>query len=128
MEVWYTELHEERELLEASPLDDLYSVPTPMITDSSVLVTVAEEQRGHLPAWGHRATPTSWRHIMSHYASRTKTRLPDWTRGRKRSFYRTLLYCRHAKVVLSEQQHRKSHFDRVATMRVYVTAAGKRAV
>eukprot|EP00959_Pyramimonas_sp_CCMP1952_P183341 3833201-Pyramimonas_sp.AAC.1 len=53
MEVWYTQLQEERELLEAAPLYDLYSVPAHMITDNSVLVTLAEEPRGHLPAWGH---------------------------------------------------------------------------
>eukprot|EP00959_Pyramimonas_sp_CCMP1952_P347166 7271389-Pyramimonas_sp.AAC.1 len=52
MEVWYTELREERELFEATPLDDLHTVPTHMITDNSALVMVAEEQRGHLPAWG----------------------------------------------------------------------------
>eukprot|EP00959_Pyramimonas_sp_CCMP1952_P366402 7673980-Pyramimonas_sp.AAC.1 len=53
MEVLCTELREERELLEAIPLDDLYFVPAHMITGSSVLVTVAEEQRGHLPKWGY---------------------------------------------------------------------------
>eukprot|EP00959_Pyramimonas_sp_CCMP1952_P153503 3211442-Pyramimonas_sp.AAC.1 len=33
--------------------DSLYTVPAHMITDNSVLVTVAEEQRGHLPTWGN---------------------------------------------------------------------------
>lgn len=53
MGVRYTELHEYREPLEATPLDDLYTVPTHMVTDNSALVTVAEEQRGHLPTWGY---------------------------------------------------------------------------
>eukprot|EP00959_Pyramimonas_sp_CCMP1952_P349903 7331241-Pyramimonas_sp.AAC.1 len=53
MEVWYTELHEERELLEATPSYDLYTVPAHMITDNSALVTVAEEQRGRLPKRGY---------------------------------------------------------------------------
>eukprot|EP00959_Pyramimonas_sp_CCMP1952_P021130 445362-Pyramimonas_sp.AAC.1 len=53
MEAWHTYLHEERELLETAPLDDPYTVPTHMITDNNVLVTVAGEQRGHLPTWGH---------------------------------------------------------------------------
>eukprot|EP00959_Pyramimonas_sp_CCMP1952_P121226 2534759-Pyramimonas_sp.AAC.1 len=32
-----------KELLEATPLDDLYAVPAHVITDDSVLVTVVEE-------------------------------------------------------------------------------------
>eukprot|EP00959_Pyramimonas_sp_CCMP1952_P270944 5664280-Pyramimonas_sp.AAC.1 len=46
------QLPEERELLETIPVDDLYTAPTQMITDKSALVTVAEEQRGHLPTLG----------------------------------------------------------------------------
>eukprot|EP00959_Pyramimonas_sp_CCMP1952_P017654 374465-Pyramimonas_sp.AAC.2 len=53
MDVWCAELLEESELLEATPLDDLYPVPTHVTTDSSVLATVAEEQRGHLPTRGY---------------------------------------------------------------------------
>eukprot|EP00959_Pyramimonas_sp_CCMP1952_P131546 2750782-Pyramimonas_sp.AAC.1 len=53
MEVWRAELQKEEELLEATPLDDLRTVPTHMITDNGVLVTVAEEQRGHLPKGGY---------------------------------------------------------------------------
>eukprot|EP00959_Pyramimonas_sp_CCMP1952_P079526 1662529-Pyramimonas_sp.AAC.1 len=49
MDGWHAELREEREPLEATSIDDLYTVPTQMITDNSVLVTVVEEQRGHLP-------------------------------------------------------------------------------
>eukprot|EP00959_Pyramimonas_sp_CCMP1952_P337886 7075910-Pyramimonas_sp.AAC.1 len=53
MEAWYTELYEQRDLLEATPLCNLYTVPAHMITGNSVLVTVAEEQRGRLLTWGH---------------------------------------------------------------------------
>eukprot|EP00959_Pyramimonas_sp_CCMP1952_P098747 2064307-Pyramimonas_sp.AAC.1 len=53
MEVWHTELHDEIELLEAAPRDDLYTAPAHMIPDNSALVTVAEKQRGHLSKWGH---------------------------------------------------------------------------
>eukprot|EP00959_Pyramimonas_sp_CCMP1952_P129949 2717657-Pyramimonas_sp.AAC.1 len=52
---------------------------------------------------------------MSHYVPPTKTILTDWTRTKMTS-----------RVVLSEQQHRIFDFDRVTTMRVYVTAAAKR--
>eukprot|EP00959_Pyramimonas_sp_CCMP1952_P151658 3173204-Pyramimonas_sp.AAC.1 len=41
------------ELLGAAPLEDLFTVPTRMIPDNSALITVAGEQRGHLPKWGH---------------------------------------------------------------------------
>eukprot|EP00959_Pyramimonas_sp_CCMP1952_P131889 2757516-Pyramimonas_sp.AAC.2 len=76
MEVWCTELHDERELLEAAPLDDLYTAPTQMIPDNSALVTVAW---GACLSGGTRATPTSRRRIMSQYASRSKTTVTDWT-------------------------------------------------
>eukprot|EP00959_Pyramimonas_sp_CCMP1952_P074617 1558899-Pyramimonas_sp.AAC.1 len=52
MDMRCAEWHEERELFEASPLDYPYTAPTHMITDNTSLVTVAEEQRGHLPQWG----------------------------------------------------------------------------
>eukprot|EP00959_Pyramimonas_sp_CCMP1952_P333442 6982028-Pyramimonas_sp.AAC.1 len=42
-----------RELLEATPLEDLFAVPTHMIPDNSALVVVAGGQRGHLPKGGH---------------------------------------------------------------------------
>eukprot|EP00959_Pyramimonas_sp_CCMP1952_P276328 5776297-Pyramimonas_sp.AAC.1 len=53
MDVWCAQLQEEKELLESTPIDDVYTVPTQMIADNSVLVTVAEEQRGRLPTRGH---------------------------------------------------------------------------
>eukprot|EP00959_Pyramimonas_sp_CCMP1952_P437364 9157375-Pyramimonas_sp.AAC.1 len=39
MEVWYAELREERDLSEAAPLEDLFTVPTHMVPDQSVLIT-----------------------------------------------------------------------------------------
>eukprot|EP00959_Pyramimonas_sp_CCMP1952_P392470 8224341-Pyramimonas_sp.AAC.1 len=53
MDVRCAELQEERGLLEAAPLDGPYAAPAQMITDNSALVRVDEEQRGHLPTWGH---------------------------------------------------------------------------
>eukprot|EP00959_Pyramimonas_sp_CCMP1952_P238551 4984923-Pyramimonas_sp.AAC.1 len=35
-------------------MDEFYTAPTQVITDNSVLVTVAEGQRGDLPTWGSR--------------------------------------------------------------------------
>eukprot|EP00959_Pyramimonas_sp_CCMP1952_P363129 7604039-Pyramimonas_sp.AAC.1 len=52
LEVWHAELREEKALLEATPLEDLFTVPTHMVPDQSVRITVADEQRGHLPKWG----------------------------------------------------------------------------
>eukprot|EP00959_Pyramimonas_sp_CCMP1952_P345826 7242727-Pyramimonas_sp.AAC.1 len=53
MEVRYTEFKDERELLEATPAEELYTAPTHMISDNSALVAVAEEQQGVLPTWGN---------------------------------------------------------------------------
>eukprot|EP00959_Pyramimonas_sp_CCMP1952_P437854 9166836-Pyramimonas_sp.AAC.1 len=65
MDVRRAEFREERELLEATPIDDLHTVPTQMITHNSALVTVAEEQRGHLPTWGnpHGIDTTETHHV-----------------------------------------------------------------
>eukprot|EP00959_Pyramimonas_sp_CCMP1952_P179567 3754290-Pyramimonas_sp.AAC.1 len=52
MEVWYAELQDENELLEATPPEDLFRMPAQMVPDRSSLITVADEQRGHLPKWG----------------------------------------------------------------------------
>eukprot|EP00959_Pyramimonas_sp_CCMP1952_P061699 1289178-Pyramimonas_sp.AAC.1 len=57
MEVWHAELREERELLEAAPLEYLFTVPAQMVPDQSVLIIVADEQRGHLPKWGRTRDP-----------------------------------------------------------------------
>eukprot|EP00959_Pyramimonas_sp_CCMP1952_P043417 908058-Pyramimonas_sp.AAC.1 len=53
MEVWDTELQDERELLEAAPVEERHAVPAQMISDGSALVTVAGEQQGHLPTWSN---------------------------------------------------------------------------
>eukprot|EP00959_Pyramimonas_sp_CCMP1952_P450843 9439310-Pyramimonas_sp.AAC.1 len=46
MEVWHAELQDEKGLLEATPLGDIFTMPTQVIPDHSALITVAEEQRG----------------------------------------------------------------------------------
>eukprot|EP00959_Pyramimonas_sp_CCMP1952_P418449 8766238-Pyramimonas_sp.AAC.1 len=50
VEVRRAELPDEREQSEAFPTDELYAAPTQMIADNGALVTVAEKQRGRLPA------------------------------------------------------------------------------
>eukprot|EP00959_Pyramimonas_sp_CCMP1952_P012244 258381-Pyramimonas_sp.AAC.1 len=41
-----------KELLEVTPPEDFFTIPTQMVPDQSVLITVAGEQWGHLPKWG----------------------------------------------------------------------------
>eukprot|EP00959_Pyramimonas_sp_CCMP1952_P015420 326698-Pyramimonas_sp.AAC.1 len=57
MEVRRAELRGEKQLLEATPLEDFFTVPTHMVPDQSVLIFVADEQRGHLPKWGRTRDP-----------------------------------------------------------------------
>ena len=49
------ELREEKELVETTPVDSRYTIPTHAVSDHCVLVTVAGEdtRQGHLPSWGH---------------------------------------------------------------------------
>eukprot|EP00959_Pyramimonas_sp_CCMP1952_P155166 3246584-Pyramimonas_sp.AAC.1 len=52
-EAWSAELQEERELLVATPPEDLSTIPTHMVSYQSVLIiTVADGKRGHLAKWG----------------------------------------------------------------------------
>eukprot|EP00959_Pyramimonas_sp_CCMP1952_P348220 7293991-Pyramimonas_sp.AAC.1 len=52
MEVRHAEQQNEKGLLEATPLEDLFAMPAQMLPDHSALITAAEEQQGHLPEWG----------------------------------------------------------------------------
>eukprot|EP00959_Pyramimonas_sp_CCMP1952_P182213 3809837-Pyramimonas_sp.AAC.1 len=52
VEAWCAKLQGEKELLEATPPEDLFTIPTHMVPHQSALITVADEQRGHLPKWG----------------------------------------------------------------------------
>eukprot|EP00959_Pyramimonas_sp_CCMP1952_P257249 5374956-Pyramimonas_sp.AAC.1 len=52
MEVRRAELQGDRELLEATPVEEVYTAPAQMVSDNSALVTVAEEQQGRLPTRG----------------------------------------------------------------------------
>eukprot|EP00959_Pyramimonas_sp_CCMP1952_P068595 1431719-Pyramimonas_sp.AAC.1 len=98
-----------------------------MITDNSALVTVAEEQPGHRPAWGHPRSSD----IEETY------HVPLCSTGEGHSYgldsdesgpsIRLCFTAEMSKVVLSEHQRRIQAFDRVTTMRVYVTAAAERA-
>eukprot|EP00959_Pyramimonas_sp_CCMP1952_P141476 2961101-Pyramimonas_sp.AAC.1 len=72
-----------------------YTAPAHMIADSSVLVTVAKEKRGHLPARGDERDSdiTETHHVpLCSTGEDHRMRL-----GRKWSIYRVLLYCRHVK-------------------------------
>eukprot|EP00959_Pyramimonas_sp_CCMP1952_P140292 2935533-Pyramimonas_sp.AAC.1 len=52
MEVWCAALQEGMKLLEATPPDNLFAMPTHIVPYQGVLITVADEQRGRLPKWG----------------------------------------------------------------------------
>eukprot|EP00959_Pyramimonas_sp_CCMP1952_P346392 7254813-Pyramimonas_sp.AAC.1 len=88
-----------------------------MITDNSVLVTVAEEQRGHLPAWGHPRDSN----IEGTYHVPLSSADEDQSYGlgsdKNGQYIGLCLAAEMSKVVLSEQQHRISDFDRVTTAR-----------
>ena len=55
LETWYTELLEEKQLLEATPMEALYTIPMQMVPDNSVLVTLADEQQRTLANAGQPA-------------------------------------------------------------------------
>eukprot|EP00959_Pyramimonas_sp_CCMP1952_P276568 5781246-Pyramimonas_sp.AAC.1 len=76
MEVSHAELHGDKEQLEATPFENIYTVPTHMIPDNSALVTVAGEKRGHLSKWGHPR-------IMSQCAPRSKFAVAGWTQTKQ---------------------------------------------
>eukprot|EP00959_Pyramimonas_sp_CCMP1952_P335000 7015078-Pyramimonas_sp.AAC.2 len=68
-------------LVEATLVDDLYTVPAHMITDNSALVTVAEKQRGHLPKWGYsRDSDTEETHHVPLCSTVEDHAVTDWTR------------------------------------------------
>eukprot|EP00959_Pyramimonas_sp_CCMP1952_P032351 679116-Pyramimonas_sp.AAC.1 len=90
-----------------------------MIADNSALVTVVEEQRGHLPMWGHPRD--SGITGADHVPVVCSTDEDDTYRLDSDD------HADMSKVVISEQRHRIFDFDRVTTMRVYVTAAASRA-
>eukprot|EP00959_Pyramimonas_sp_CCMP1952_P464802 9487220-Pyramimonas_sp.AAC.1 len=117
MEVWYTELHDKRELLEATPVDDLCAVPTHMITDDSVLVTVAEEQRGRLPKWGYSRDPGTEETYHVPLCSTVEDHSHGLDSDENGQYVELCCAAEMSKVVLSEQQRRILDADRVTTMR-----------
>eukprot|EP00959_Pyramimonas_sp_CCMP1952_P379367 7946562-Pyramimonas_sp.AAC.1 len=128
MEVWCAELQEGGELLEATPPEDLFAIPTKMVPYQSVLITVADAQRGHLPKWGRTHDSDA---AETYYAPMC-TMVEDDSYGLdsdENGRYVELCFTTEmSKVVLSEQQHMILDADLVASMRVCVTAAAKRAV
>ena len=53
MEAWYTELLEENDLLDTTPFETSYTVPTELIADNCVWVACTSDAQGHLPMRGH---------------------------------------------------------------------------
>eukprot|EP00959_Pyramimonas_sp_CCMP1952_P443391 9282808-Pyramimonas_sp.AAC.1 len=117
MEVRCAELQDDRELLEATPIGELYLAPAHMITDNSALVTVAEEQRGCLPARG------SPRDICTTEADNFTLCSTD------EGSSCCLVSDGHGLCaeVWFTAEHWVLDFDRATTMRPRVTAAAKRA-
>eukprot|EP00959_Pyramimonas_sp_CCMP1952_P283802 5932468-Pyramimonas_sp.AAC.1 len=98
-----------------------------MVPDQSVLITVADEQWGHLPKWGRtRVSDTE-----ETYDAPLCTMVEDDSYGldsdENGQCVELCFATEMSKVVLSEQQRVTLDADRVTTMRVYVTAAAKRA-
>ena len=56
LETWYTELREEKQLLETIPTESLYTILVQMVPDNCVLVAVADEQQVTLPMRGNSQT------------------------------------------------------------------------
>eukprot|EP00959_Pyramimonas_sp_CCMP1952_P292335 6114059-Pyramimonas_sp.AAC.1 len=109
MEVWCAELQEERELLEATPPEDLLTIPAQMVPDQSVLITTPRRRTAPQCVPWSKTTITDWAQTNGQYVELCFT-------------------AEMSGVVLSEQQHMILDADRVTTMRVYVTAAAIRAV
>eukprot|EP00959_Pyramimonas_sp_CCMP1952_P459526 9478381-Pyramimonas_sp.AAC.1 len=99
-----------------------------MTLDHFVLVAVAGEQRGHLPKWGHpRDCDTEETHhvLLCSMVDDCCYGLDSDENGQ---YVEVCCTAEMSTVVLSGQQHRILDTSRVTTMRVYVTAAAKRAV
>eukprot|EP00959_Pyramimonas_sp_CCMP1952_P301293 6303930-Pyramimonas_sp.AAC.2 len=90
MEVWYTELQDERELLEAIPVDELYIVPTKTISDNSAL---------HAPLCSTDEDDSYGWDPDGHGQFATFSGAADMS-----------------KIVMSEQRHKMLDFDRVTMM------------
>eukprot|EP00959_Pyramimonas_sp_CCMP1952_P128204 2680983-Pyramimonas_sp.AAC.1 len=99
-----------------------------MVPDQSVLTTVADEQRGHLPKWGRTHdsdTEETYYAPMSIMVEDDNYGLDSDENSRHVELCCTTDM---SKVVLSEEQHMTLDADRVTTVRACVTAAAKRAV
>eukprot|EP00959_Pyramimonas_sp_CCMP1952_P359491 7527683-Pyramimonas_sp.AAC.1 len=102
-------------------------MPTQMIPGHSVLITVAEEQRGHLPKWGRPRDSHTEETYHVPLCSMVEDCSYGLDSGESGQYVELCFTAEMSKVVLSEQQHRILDADRVTTMRVYVAAAANRA-
>eukprot|EP00959_Pyramimonas_sp_CCMP1952_P471602 9498673-Pyramimonas_sp.AAC.1 len=97
-----------------------------MVPDQSALLTVADEQRGHLPKWGCAHDPDA---EETYYASLcTMVKDDSYGLDSDENGPCVELCVEMSNIVLSEQQRVLLDADRVTTMRVHVAAAAKRAV
>eukprot|EP00959_Pyramimonas_sp_CCMP1952_P335920 7033899-Pyramimonas_sp.AAC.1 len=91
-----------------------------MIPGNSALITVAEEQQGHLPKWGH---PRDSDIDETHHVPLCST-AEDGSYGlgsdEKGQYVEFCFATEMSQVVLSEQQHRIFDADRVITRRIYI--------
>eukprot|EP00959_Pyramimonas_sp_CCMP1952_P078131 1633340-Pyramimonas_sp.AAC.1 len=98
-----------------------------MMYDNSALVTVADEQCGHLPAWGN---PQDISTTETHHAPVCSTGEDDsygLDSDEQGQCVELCFAAEMSQIVLSEQRQRILDLYRVAEMRVHLTAAAERA-
>jgi len=128
LETWYTELLEEKQLLEATPIEAFYTIPMQMVPDNSVLVTVSDEQQGHLPTRGSPQDSDAVETLHVPLCSTDNDNSHGLDFDEHGRYVEICFTAAMWKVVLSEQQDKLLDVGRDTTMRVYVAAAAKRAV
>eukprot|EP00959_Pyramimonas_sp_CCMP1952_P364786 7639192-Pyramimonas_sp.AAC.1 len=98
--------------MEATPPDNLFAIPTQMVPDQSVLITVADDQRGRLPKWGRARdsdTEETYYVPMCTMVEGDTYGLDSDEDGR---YVELCFTAEMSKVVLSEQQHMLLDADR----------------
>eukprot|EP00959_Pyramimonas_sp_CCMP1952_P466824 9490598-Pyramimonas_sp.AAC.1 len=102
-------------------------MPARIVPYHSVLITVAEEKRGHLPKWGHPRDSDSEETFHVPMCSI----VDDYSYGldldENGQYVEHCFMAEMSRLVLSEQQHVILDADRATSMRVCCTAAAKRA-
>eukprot|EP00959_Pyramimonas_sp_CCMP1952_P357401 7484088-Pyramimonas_sp.AAC.1 len=99
-----------------------------MVPDQSSLITVADEQRGHLPKWGRAHDPDAEETGYAPLCTMVEDDSYGLDSDENGPYVELCFTTDMSKVVLSEQQRMLFDADRATTMRVCVTAAAERAV